>query len=176
MAAEGNPKGLSSKLEKKRKRQADESTKQSKPDTAPTAAPAVDGPNKKKRKKAKKNKQSGQDAETQDRKDGIDESIGKMDGRLLGDYFAQRAKKLDKELSAVELSDLSVPGMSASICEWCFVREGFADQSQILLSSIHRRLPSHGRWRRFLISSRRSVLGVLICQNLRKRRVHLTRW
>lgn len=111
----GAPKGLSGKLEKKRKRQADESTKQNKPDTAPTTAPApADGPNKKKRKKGKKsNKPSEPDVKTQDRKDGIDESIGKMDGRLLGDYFAQRAKKLDKELSAVELSDLSVPGMSA---------------------------------------------------------------
>ena len=38
-----------------------------------------------------------------------------MDGRLLGDYFAQKAKRHDKELSAVELSDLSVPGMYNSI-------------------------------------------------------------
>lgn len=113
MADGSAPKGLSSKLEKKRKRQADESTKQDKPDTAPAAPAAADGPNRKKRKKAKKNKkQPDQGEKTQDRKDGIDESIGKMDGRLLADYFAQRAKKLDKELSAVELSDLSVPGMS----------------------------------------------------------------
>lgn len=112
MADGGASKGLSSKLEKKRKRQADESTKQDKPDTITAAPAAADGPNKKKRKKAKKNKkQPDQDEKTQDRKDGIDESIGKMDGRLLADYFAQRAKKLDKELSAVELSDLSVSGM-----------------------------------------------------------------
>lgn len=109
MADGGAPKGLSSKLDKKRKRQADESGKI---ETAPPAPAAADGPNKKKQKKAKKNKkQPEQDVKTQDRKDGIDESIGKMDGRLLADYFAQRAKKLDKELSAVELSDLSVPGM-----------------------------------------------------------------
>ncbi|KAF3390648.1 Protein CMS1 [Penicillium rolfsii] len=102
------PKGLSSKLDKKRKRQAEESTKQDKPEVAPAVAGGES--NKKKRKKNKKNKQqSEQDGKPQDRKDGVDESIGKMDGRLMADYFAQRAQKLDKELSAVELSDLSVP-------------------------------------------------------------------
>ncbi|KAJ5772159.1 Protein CMS1 [Penicillium odoratum] len=101
-------KGLSAKLDKKRKRQADDSTKQDKPDTAPAAAPttSADGPSKKKRKNKKKQPQ--QDDNAQDRKNGIDESIGRMDGKLLADYFAQRAQKLDKELSAVELNDLSV--------------------------------------------------------------------
>lgn len=103
-------KGLSSKLDKKRKREAHESTKLDKPETA-TAAPAAADGSSKKRKKAKKHKKQSDQGETQDRKDGIDESIGRMDGRLLADHFAQRAKKLDKELSAVELSDLSVPGM-----------------------------------------------------------------
>lgn len=116
MADGGAPKGLSSKLEKKRKRQADETTKQDKPETAPAAPAAADGPSKKKRKKAKKDKkQPEQDVKTQDRKDGIDESIGKMDGRLLADYFVQRAKKLNKELSAVELNDLSVPGKDTAL-------------------------------------------------------------
>lgn len=113
MSDQAPKKGLSDKLEKKRKRQADEPTKDGAEAAAaaPTAA-AKDGPSKKKRKNQKnKKKQAEQDVKTQDRKDGIDESIGKMDGSLLGDYFAQRAKKLDKELSAVELSDLSVPGM-----------------------------------------------------------------
>jgi protein CMS1 len=108
------PKGLSAKLDKKRKRQAEESTKQDKPETAPAGASAAGGDesNKKKRKKNKKNKQQPeQDGKSQDRKGGVDESIGKMDGGLLADYFAQRAQKLDKELSAVELSDLSVPGV-----------------------------------------------------------------
>ncbi|GLI77157.1 protein cms1 [Penicillium ochrochloron] len=106
------PKGLSAKLDKKRKRQAEESTKQDKPETAPAGASAAGGDEstKKKRKKNKKNKQQPeQDGKSQDRKGGVDESIGKMDGGLLADYFAQRAQKLDKELSAVELSDLSVP-------------------------------------------------------------------
>ncbi|KAJ5886449.1 Protein CMS1 [Penicillium subrubescens] len=106
------PKGLSAKLDKKRKRQAEESTKQDNPETAPAGASAAGGDesNKKKRKKNKKNKQQPeQDGKSQDRKGGVDESIGKMDGGLLADYFAQRAQKHDKELSAVELSDLSVP-------------------------------------------------------------------
>lgn len=108
------PKGLSAKLDKKRKRQAEESTKQDQPETAPAGASAAGGDesNKKKRKKNKnKKKQPEQDGKSQDRKGGVDESIGKMDGGLLADYFAQRAQKLDKELSAVELSDLSVPGV-----------------------------------------------------------------
>lgn len=124
MADGGAPKGLSSKLEKKRKRQADETTKQDKPETAPAAPAAADGPSKRKRKKAKKNKkQPEQDVKTQDRKDGIDESIGKMDGRLLADYFAQRATKLNKELSAVELNDLSVPGKDQLWHMYPFSRE-----------------------------------------------------
>ncbi|CEJ56914.1 hypothetical protein PMG11_05626 [Penicillium brasilianum] len=105
------PKGLSAKLDKKRKRQAEESTKQDKPEAAPAVASAAGGDesNKKKCKKNKNKKQPEQDATTQERKGGVDESIGKMDGRLLADYFAQRAQKLDKELSAVELGDISVP-------------------------------------------------------------------
>jgi protein CMS1 len=108
------PKGLSAKLDKKRKRQAEESTKQDKPEAAPAVASAAGGDesSKKKRKKNKnKKKPAEQDATTQERKGGVDESIGKMDGRLLADYFAQRAQKLDKELSAVELGDISVPGV-----------------------------------------------------------------
>jgi protein CMS1 len=106
------PKGLSAKLDKKRKRQAEESNKQGKPEAAPAAA-GGDESNEKKRKKNNKKgkKQPEQDVKTQERKGGVDESIGKMDGRLLADYFAQRAQKLDKELSAVELGDLSVPGV-----------------------------------------------------------------
>lgn len=108
MPDEGAHNGLSSKVEKKRKRQADKSSPKDKPDAAP---PARSEEPKKKKKKMKKSKlQAQQDTNLQDRKDGIDHSIGKMDGRLLADYFAQRAQKLDKELSAVELSDLSVPG------------------------------------------------------------------
>ncbi|KAI2786651.1 Protein CMS1 [Penicillium oxalicum] len=112
MADSKAPQGLSAKLDKKRKRQAEETTKEDKPEPAPAADSTAggEGSGKKKRKKNKKNKaQSEQDVKSQDRKSGIDESIGKMDGRLLADYFAQRAQKLDKELSAVELGDLSVP-------------------------------------------------------------------
>lgn len=120
MTEGGAPKGLSAKLNKKRKRQAEETSKQDKPAAAPAGTAAADGGelSKKKRKKNKKSKnQHEQDAKSQDRKEGIDESIGKMDGRLLADYFAQRAQKLDKELSAVELSDLSVPGASPFLGE-----------------------------------------------------------
>ncbi|OXV09662.1 hypothetical protein Egran_02580 [Elaphomyces granulatus] len=36
-------------------------------------------------------------------------NLGKMDGRLLADHFMQRARKLNKELTAVELNDLHIP-------------------------------------------------------------------
>jgi len=110
MADTNAPKGLSSKIQNKRKRQADDAApKQEKPEAAGTPS---EGSIKKKQKKNKnKKKQAGQDEEQSSRKDGIDESIGKMDGRLLGDHFAQKAKRHEKELSAVELSDLSVPGV-----------------------------------------------------------------
>lgn len=105
-------KGLANKLDKKRKRQADDSTKQDKPEATPVVSASAEEPTKKKRKQKKSKKQQAEhDARMQDRQDGIDQSIGKMDGRLLADYFVQRAKKADKELSAVELNDMSVPGM-----------------------------------------------------------------
>ncbi|TPR05021.1 exodeoxyribonuclease III (xth) family protein [Aspergillus niger] len=49
------------------------------------------------------------DTKVTETKGGIDEAIGKMDGRLLADHFVQKARRHNKELSAVELSDLSVP-------------------------------------------------------------------
>lgn len=113
MADSNPPKGLSTKLQNKRKRQADDTApKQEKPE----AGTPAEGSTKKKQKKNKNKKKIAEhDAEHSSRKDGIDESIGKMDGRLLGDHFAQKAKRHEKELSAVELSDLSVPGMDTSI-------------------------------------------------------------
>jgi protein CMS1 len=134
------PKGLSAKLDKKRKRQAEESTKQDKPETAPAGASAAGGDesNKKKRKKNKKNKQQPeQDGKSQDRKGGVDESIGKMDGRLLADYFAQRAQKLDKELSAVELSDLSVPGMYQVLPEYLLLPIWVNDRRRLCFPRYH---------------------------------------
>lgn len=115
------PSGLSAKVDKKRKRQADESSKQNNAAAAP-AKNASEGPSKKKRKdlknkqkpeKEEKEQKSQKDPKEQQRNGGIDESIGKMDGRLLVDHFVQKAKRHNKELTAVELSDLSVPGMFA---------------------------------------------------------------
>lgn len=117
-----NPPGLSAKVNKKRKRQAEEAPKEVEPTAAKSTnnntLEAAEGPQKKKKKKNSKNKQKQQkkkeqdeDPKQQERKGGIDESIGKMDGRLLADHFVQKAKRHNKELTAVELSDLSVPGM-----------------------------------------------------------------
>ncbi|WEW57519.1 Protein cms1 [Emydomyces testavorans] len=62
-----------------------------------------------KRKKRKKAKQPCDDAKDGEEKCGIDESIGNMDGKLLADYFAQKAKKHNKDLTTVELDDIYVP-------------------------------------------------------------------
>ncbi|KAB8207403.1 U3-containing 90S pre-ribosomal complex subunit [Aspergillus parasiticus SU-1] len=116
--------GLSAKIDNKRKRQAEESSKQ-----AGAATGNADGPSNKKRKNGKSKPKKGgkdkkdkpqQDASEKEQRDtkqtetkgGIDEAIGKMDGRLLADHFMQKAKRHNKELTAVELSDLSVPESS----------------------------------------------------------------
>ncbi|GIJ87269.1 hypothetical protein Asppvi_006175 [Aspergillus pseudoviridinutans] len=114
-----NPSGLSAKVNKKRKRQAEEAPKEDKAAPAKSAnndnSEAAEGPQKKKKKNSKnkqkqqKKKEQDDDPKQQERKGGIDESIGKMDGRLLADHFVQKAKRHNKELTAVELSDLSVP-------------------------------------------------------------------
>lgn len=168
-------KGLSNKLDKKRKRQADDSTKKDKPETAPATSAPADGPSKKKRKQKKTKKQQAEhDARMQDRQDGIDQSIGKMDGRLLADYFVQRAKKVDKELSAVELSDMSVPGMGLNaIFMWMNIG---TNKLQTTLSSTHLRSPRPDTWISFPSSSRHSVLRALTCQRLRRPRVPLIHW
>ncbi|KAL4906901.1 U3-containing 90S pre-ribosomal complex subunit-domain containing protein [Aspergillus multicolor] len=119
-----NSTGLSAKLDKKRKRQAEESSssKQSKPE-APNksaGAGASEGPKNKKRKngKGKKDKNDetdkpkairGEPLEKERKGISVDEAIGKMDGRLLADHFMQKAKRHNKEITAVELEDLSVP-------------------------------------------------------------------
>lgn len=120
-----NPPTLSSKLDKKRKRHTEDSS--SKPEANDNTGNGNNNtnddtsaqPSKRKLKKAKKNKKHGlqeeQDVKDQEHKDeehedGIDESIGKMDSRLLADYIAQRTMRLNKALTAVELEDLNIPG------------------------------------------------------------------
>lgn len=43
----------------------------------------------------------------------IDDSIGRMDGRLLADHLAQRAKSKNTDLTPLELTDLYIPGKPA---------------------------------------------------------------
>jgi protein CMS1 len=131
MSAEStNTSGLSAKLDKKRKRHAEDSLKIAEAGAASSGN--ADAPSNKKQKngKSKKGGKGGkdkgnkpqQDAPPKDTKQtetkgGIDEAIGKMDGRLLADHFMQKAKRHNKQLTAVELSDLSVPGMLRSSVE-----------------------------------------------------------
>ncbi|KAL1963737.1 hypothetical protein VTN77DRAFT_7803 [Rasamsonia byssochlamydoides] len=117
------------KVNKKRKRQEAEESKTETAATTNNKRPTnndSEGPSKKKRKRYKnkynknkdknkknKNKSEKEDVkkeqERQERPEEVNESISKMDGRLLADYFMQKAKRHNKDLSAVELNDLSVP-------------------------------------------------------------------
>ncbi|KAL4924924.1 uncharacterized protein BDV17DRAFT_284370 [Aspergillus undulatus] len=120
--------GLATKLDKKRKRQAEEPSEQtpSKPDAPKSTGAASEGPQNKKRKggkdkKGEKDKKArkddtdkpkavrGEPLEKERKGISVDEAIGKMDGRLLADHFAQKARRHNKEITAVELDDLSVP-------------------------------------------------------------------
>ncbi|QSS58970.1 hypothetical protein I7I51_08400 [Histoplasma capsulatum] len=96
------------KAGKKRRREdeADTGSAQHAPPTAPGAAADEGGIKKRKRKRTKQIVEDPKDA---DKKDGIDESIGKMDGPLLADFFAQQAKRHNSQLTAIELDDVYVP-------------------------------------------------------------------
>ncbi|PGH09518.1 protein CMS1 [Blastomyces parvus] len=107
MGSPAQPKLLTKATKKRRREDEDDAlpAKQAAP-TAPATA-ADDGGSKK--KKRKRTKQIVEDPKDADKKDGIDESIGKMDGPLLADFFAQQAKRHNSELTAVELADVYVP-------------------------------------------------------------------
>ncbi|KAM5452464.1 Protein cms1 [Microsporum audouinii] len=77
-----------------------------------TTAASSQQPSKKKKKKRSKNAKNGNEYDinkVMGKDGGIDESIGKMDGKLLGDYFVQRVKRHNKNLTAVELDDFYIP-------------------------------------------------------------------
>ncbi|KAK2808161.1 hypothetical protein FQN50_004902 [Emmonsiellopsis sp. PD_5] len=75
----------------------------------PTAQPPAADEGASKKKKRKRTKEIAEDPKDAGKKDGVDESIGKMDGRLLADFFAQQAKRHNDELTAVELDDIYIP-------------------------------------------------------------------
>ncbi|KAI5300084.1 ribosomal protein S15 [Ascosphaera pollenicola] len=69
----------------------------------------------KKQKRAKKDESKDDGAaftsanKDTDKKDGINESIGKMNGPLLADFLAKQIQRHNKEMTAVELNDLYIP-------------------------------------------------------------------
>lgn len=67
--------------------------------------------NKKKDKKDDQ-KATNKTAQQPDREEAVDESISKMNEQLLADHFMQKAKAHNKDLTAVELSDISVPAQA----------------------------------------------------------------
>lgn len=73
-------------------------------------SPIIEEGNSGKKKERKRTKKIGDGARDSGKKGGIDESIGKMDNRLLADFFARQAKRHGDELTALELNDIFVPG------------------------------------------------------------------
>lgn len=131
MSDEKQPSKLSTKVDKKRKRQTveteannkkeenEQSIKESEvlPSDATTATTRQDKKRQRRkayREKSKLKKQFLSNGDDDDEKDmlkdeGIDPSVSQMDGRLLSDYFAQRARKFNQQLTPMELEDVSVP-------------------------------------------------------------------
>ena len=113
--------GLSVKLtkvNKKRKRPTDprdQTSSKHEINKTSTEGNESSGLSKKRREKYRDRDDSPEKAEDQERKGDTDESISKMDGRLLADHFMQRARKLNKELTAVELNDLHIPGEATNL-------------------------------------------------------------
>jgi protein CMS1 len=103
VVADVSSSSTTSKMNRKRKRQtAEESSDKHQVRTISASS---------KKKEHNKHKEAMPvNVQSKERKGGIDESISKMDGRLLADYFMQKARRHSKELIVVELNDLHVPG------------------------------------------------------------------
>lgn len=65
--------------------------------------------NKDKKGGSKGSKPMNKTPQQPDREEATDESISKMNEQILADHFLQKAKAHNKDLTAVELSDMSVP-------------------------------------------------------------------
>jgi len=68
-----------------------------------------------KAKRAKRRKESAEDGDEahlifEEGKGGVNTAIAKLDPQLIADYVAQKVKRFEKELSAVELEDRYIPG------------------------------------------------------------------
>jgi hypothetical protein len=99
---------ISSKIKRKRKREVQEEEMQ--PKTADNAGQPAEEREGRKKNKRKRTKQITEDSKDSLKKGGVDESIGKMDGRLLADFFVQQAKRHNNELTTLELDDIYIPG------------------------------------------------------------------
>lgn len=65
--------------------------------------------NKDKNGGSKGSKSTNKTPQQPDREEAVEESISKMNEQILADHFMQKAKAHNKDLTAVELSDMSVP-------------------------------------------------------------------
>lgn len=110
MADTNAPKAALATKDQEKKRKRDDS------DKTAQISKKQKGWNKDKKFKNNKNKDKKDDkkpanktAQQPDREEAIDESISKMNEQILADHFMQKAKAHNKDLTAVELSDMSVP-------------------------------------------------------------------
>lgn len=73
-------------------------------------------------KKKKRKTKFSQEDEALDMELGLNTLFTRMDNQLLADYLAQKLSRFGTELSSVEISDLTVSGMSISLHGRCLVR------------------------------------------------------
>ncbi len=74
---------------------------------------AEDSPIQPKPKKSKKRKANAPDDELLDTELGLNTLFTKMDNQLLADHLAQKLGRFGTDLSAVEISDMTVSGKNA---------------------------------------------------------------
>ena len=65
-----------------------------------------------KKRRSKVSKAHELEDESLDTEQGLNTALGKLDGRLLADYVAQRTKRFAPDLSMLEMEDQYLPGMS----------------------------------------------------------------
>lgn len=112
MAETNAPKPASSAKDQEKKRKRDDSDKTAqngKKQKGWKKDKKFNKNNNNKDKKKDDKKPANKTAQQPDREEAVDESISKMNEQILADHFMQKAKAHNKDLTAVELSDMSVP-------------------------------------------------------------------
>lgn len=108
---------------------------------------AEDTPVQPKPKKSKKRKANAPDDELLDTELGLNTLFTKMDNQLLADHLAQKLGRFGTELSAVEISDMTVSGKNA-----CYRLPFLLKISLTNSQPMRFKIPPHGKSQELWIS------------------------